>query len=79
MVVDEKYSQTGKLFPVGSFGHCGHTGQSFFVNRKENLFVIVLTNATRFLNSKSNFTGYDYNEICRMREEIHNEILTDLS
>lgn len=79
LVVDEKYSQTGKLFPVGSFGHCGHTGQSFFVNRKENLFVIVLTNATRFLNSKSNFTGYDYNEICRMREEIHNEILTDLS
>lgn len=78
LVVDEKYPQTGKLFSIGSFGHCGHTGQSFFIDRKENLFVIILTNATRFLNMKSNFTGYDYREICRMREEIHNEILTDL-
>lgn len=78
LVVDEKYPQTGKLFPIGSFGHCGHTGQSFFIDRKRNLSVIILTNATRFLNIKSNFTGYDYREICRMREEIHNEILTDL-
>lgn len=79
LVVDENYPQTGKLFSIGSFGHCGHTGQSFFIDRKENLFVIILTNATRFLNMKSNFTGYDYNEICRMRKEIHNEILTDFT
>lgn len=31
LYVDEKYHQTGKLFPKGSFGHCGHTGQSIFL------------------------------------------------
>lgn len=78
LVVDEKYCQTGKLFPVGSFGHCGHTGQSFFINREKNLYVIILTNATRFLNMKNDFRGYDYSEIMKMREEIHNAIAKDL-
>ena len=39
---------------------------------------MILTNATRFLNMRSGFKGYDYNEICKMRECIHNEILKDL-
>ena len=78
MVVNENYKQTGKLFPVGSFGHCGHSGQSFFINREKNLYVIILTNATRFLNMKNNFKGYDYGEIMKMREEIHNAIADDL-
>ena len=76
--VDEKYSQTGKLFPKGSFGHCGHAGQSIFFNREKDLCVIILTNATRFANMKSGFKGYDYNVICKMREEIHNTICSDL-
>lgn len=79
LYVDEKYHQTGDLFPKGSFGHCGHSGQSMFFNREKDLCVVILTNATRFLNRRSGFTGYDYNVICEMRRTIHNEILKDLS
>lgn len=78
LYVDERYSQTGKLFPKGSFGHCGHTGQSIFFNREKELCVVILSNATRFLNKKSGFAGYDYNKICELREYIHNSILKDL-
>jgi CubicO group peptidase (beta-lactamase class C family) len=46
LYVDERYSQTGELFPVGSIGHCGHTGQSVFLNRESGLYVIILSDAT---------------------------------
>lgn len=78
LYVDEKYPQTGDLFPKGSFGHCGHTGQSIFFNREKNLCVVILTNATRFSNKRSGFKGYDYSVVCEMRKDIHNEILKDL-
>lgn len=78
LVVDKKYTQTGKLFPDNSFGHCGHTGQSFFINREMDLYVIILTNATRSLNKKNEFKGYDYGKIKKLREEIHNAIADDL-
>ena len=77
LVVNEKYPQTGKLFPAGSFGHCGHTGQSFFINRKLGLYVIILTNATRFAYIQTGGAGY-YDRIMKMREQIHNAIKTDL-
>lgn len=76
--VDERYPQTGMLFPEGSFGHCGYTGTSIFFNRREDMYVIVLTNATRCLNRKNHFNGFDYNVICKMREEIHNAVYADL-
>ena len=79
LYVDEKYHQTGKLFPAGSFGHCGHTGASMFFNREKNMYVIILTNATRFLNMKNSFKGYDYGIIKKMREDIHNAIFEDLT
>ena len=79
LVVDEIYNQTGKLFPIGSCGHCGHTGTSLFFNRKENLYVIILTNATRFANMKNNFKDYDYGVIEKMRENLHNAVYSDLS
>ena len=79
LYVDEKYMQTGNLFPKGSFGHCGHCGQSIFFNRQKDMCVVILTNATRFLNKRNNFKGYDYNVICEMRRNIHNEIFRDLS
>lgn len=79
LYVDEKYHQTGKLFPKGSFGHCGHTGQSIFFNREKDMCVVILTNATRFLNIRSGFKGYDYGEIMKMREDIHNAIFDDLN
>lgn len=78
LYVDEKYHQTGKLFPKGSFGHCGHSGQSVFFNREKQTCVIILTNATRFLNMRSGFTGYNYGEIMKMREDIHNAIYEDI-
>lgn len=78
LMVDERYVQTGKLFPAGSFGHCGHTGMSIFLNRKLGLYVIIATNATRFANKRNHFKGYDYGDIMKMREDIHNEILKDL-
>ncbi len=77
-ITNEQYRQTGKLFPLGSFGHTGHTGQSFFINREKDLYVILLTNATRFSFMKRNFEGYDYQETMTMREEIHNAIYEDL-
>lgn len=78
LFVDERYPQTGTLFPTGSFGHCGHTGTSMFFNRKENLYAVILTNATRCLWVKNRGTGYDYNTTCGMREEIHNALQKDL-
>ena len=77
--VDEKYFQRGKLFPVGSFGHTGFTGGSLFFSRAENMYVIMLTNATRFANMKRNFQGTDYyNDTMKIREELHNAIFEDL-
>ena len=77
--VDEKYFQRGNLFPVGSFGHTGFTGSSLFFNRAENMYVIMLTNATRFANMKRNFQGTDYyNDTMNIRKDLHNAIFDDL-
>lgn len=46
LYVDDNYTQTNGFFPVGSFGHCGHTGTSVFFNRENGLYVIILTDAT---------------------------------
>ena len=78
LIVDEKYKQAGKLFPTGTFGHCGHTGMSFFINRNLNMYVIILTNATRFAALKNDFVSYNYGDIMKMREDIHNAIYNDL-
>lgn len=78
LVVNGNYSQTGNLFPPDSFGHCGHSGTSFFINRKLNLYAVILTNTTRYLNMRSGFKGYNYGIVTKMREDIHNEILKDL-
>lgn len=73
---DEKYSQTGKLFIENSFGHCGHTGQSVFFNRKSGLYVIILSDATVSTIKKYGVERYD--EVIKFREEIHNAIKNDL-
>ena len=77
LIVDERYHQTGKLFPKGSFGHCGHTGTSFFFNREKDMYAIILTNATRYLWLKANCYE-DYSLVCKMRENIHNKIAEDI-
>jgi len=80
LIVDDRYPQTGHLFPADSFGHTGHTGTSLFMNRERNLYTLVLTNATRHLHIKSGFSGkYDYRLIEAMRREIHDAIADDLT
>ena len=78
LMVDGRYHQTGDLFPDGSMGHCGNTGTSFFLNRENGLYAIILTNATRRGYERMNWKGVNYDEICDMRAEIHNTILSDL-
>lgn len=78
LIADRRYAQTDRLFPAGSFGHCGHTGASMFMSRAENLSVIVLTNATRCLNAANHFAGYDYGRIEAMRAALHRAVAADL-
>lgn len=76
LYVDERYNQTGKLFPVGSIGHCGHTGQSVFVNIKSGLYVIILSDAT--ISTVKKYGYEDYSIVMKMREDIHNAIKADI-
>lgn len=81
VVVNGVDPQTKKLFPVGSFGHTGFTGQSFFLNREKDLYVILLTNTTRCTNVRNHFKGLtseDYLCTKKMREDLHNAIYEDL-
>jgi len=77
LYVDERYSQTGRLFPVGSIGHCGHTGQSVFVDFQSGLYVIILSDATILTVKK--YGGEKYKEVMQMRADIHNAIYDDLA
>lgn len=76
LCIDERYEQTGGLFPVGSFGHCGHTGQSIFVDPKSGLYVIILSDATITTNKKYGVEKYE--EVMQMRKAIHTAIKSDL-
>ncbi len=79
LIVDERYPQTGRLFPAGSFGHCGHTGQSIYISRALDLSVVILTNATRFSAMKHDFITDDYGTVEALRAEIHNALADDLA
>ena len=77
LYVDDRYSQTGGLFPTGSIGHCGHTGQSIFVDPKSGLYVIVLSDAT--VSTIRKYGKENYNEVMQMRHDIHAAIKADLN
>ena len=77
LYVDEGYSQTGKLFPNGSFGHCGHTGTSIFVNKESGLYVIILSDAT--ISAVEKYGKEHYSDVEKMRENIHNLIKEELN
>lgn len=74
--VDSRYSQTAKLFPDGSIGHCGHTGQSVFVNLKSGMYVIILSDAT--IATERKYGTEQYDKVITLRENIHNAIGHDL-
>ncbi len=77
LIVNERYSQTGKLFPNGAIGHCGHTGQSVFVDLQSGRYAIILSDMT--ISTERLFGGERYDDVMRNRAIIHNAILSDLS
>lgn len=78
LYVTEEYDQACELFPTGSLGHTGWTGQSFFFNRDLNLYVILLTDATRCNSKKNGLNRVNDDEIHQMRADIHRAIKKDL-
>ncbi len=74
--VDAKYPQTGTLFPVGSIGHCGHTGQMVFADYKSGLYAIILTDATK--SHQLTYGEERYDMVKGMRKELCNAIHRDL-
>lgn len=76
LYVDERYKQTGGLFPVGSFGHCGHTGQSVFVHPESGLYAIILSDAT--ISTVKKHGREKYAEVIAMRAAIHAAVKQDL-
>lgn len=76
LYVDERYEQAGGLFPVGSIGHCGHTGQSVFVDPDRGFYVILLSDAT--VSTVKKYGKENYGEVMRMRHDLHKAIKGDL-
>ena len=76
LYVDERYAQAGGLFPNGSFGHCGHTGQSIFIDPESKLYVIILSDATRAVKL---YGDGSYETVKQMRADLHAAIKEDLT
>lgn len=76
LYVDERYAQAGGLFRTGSIGHCGHTGQSVFVDTESGLYVIILSDAT--VSTVRKYGKEKYSEVTQMRRDIHATIGADL-
>ena len=76
LYVDERYAQAGGIFRTGSIGHCGHTGQSVFVDTESGLYVIILSDAT--VSTVRKYGKEKYSEVMQMRHDIHAAIETDL-
>ncbi len=72
LYVDERYSQTGNLFASGAIGHCGHTGQSIFVDLKSGLYVIILSDMT--VSTVKKYGCEKYGNVMEHRRQIHNAI-----
>lgn len=76
LFVDGRYAQAGGLFPDGSIGHCGHTGQSVFVDPDRGFYVILLSDAT--VSTVKKYGKENYGEVMAMRRDLHRAILQDL-
>ena len=75
--VDADYKQAGGLFAAGAIGHCGHTGQSIFVDCKSGLYVVILSDAT--VSTIRKYGQERYDEVMDMRARIHSAIKSDLA
>lgn len=77
LYVDDRYLQAGGLFSQGSVGHCGHTGQSVFVDPKSGLYVIILSDAT--VSTVKKYGKERYGTVTQMRHDIHAAIKADMN
>lgn len=77
LYVDERYNQAFGLFEDGAIGHCGHTGQSLFVDHRTGLYAIILSDAT--VSTIKKYDDEHYDEVMAMRARIHNAIKLDLN
>ena len=75
--VNENCLQARELFPTGSIGHVGWTGQSFYLNRELGLYVILLTDSMRSFCLKEP-AKYHEHDVHQMRIDIHRAIKKDL-
>ena len=76
LYVDGRNRQTGGLFEDGAIGHCGHTGQSVFVDYRSGLYVIILSDAT--ISTVKKYGKEHYTEVKDMRARLHSAIKCDL-
>ena len=76
LYVDDKFSQTADLFATGAIGHCGHTGQSIFLDYRTGLYVIILSDAT--VSTIKKYGVENYGEVMDMRASLHGAIKMDL-
>lgn len=76
LYVDDRYPQTGDLFSDGAIGHCGHTGQSVFVDYRSGLFAIILSDAT--VSTTKKYGKEHYDEVMELRAQLHSAIRKDL-
>ena len=76
LYVDRRYEQTGDLFADGAIGHCGHTGQSVFVDYRTGFYTIILTDVTVCIQRK--YGAEDYGRVKSMRRRLHAAIKRDL-
>ena len=77
LYVDEKYAQAGGLFNTGTIGHCGHTGQSFFLDPVTGFYTIILSDAT--IGTERKYGREEYQKVCDMRADIHAAIRRDFA
>ena len=77
LYVDGRYGQTGGLFEEGTIGHCGHTGQSVFVDYRSGLYAIVLSDAT--VSTLRKYGEGRYEDVMDMRARVHAAIARDLA
>ena len=77
--VNECSAQARELFPEGSIGHVGWTGQSFYLNRERGLYVILLTNSMRYQSLEKKLPKTEREPaVHQMRIDIHRAIKADL-
>ena len=77
LYVDDRYKQTGGFFPEGAIGHCGHTGQSVFLDYRSGMYAIILSDAT--ISTVKKYGRENYSEVMDMRAKLHEALKKDFS